>query len=97
MYRFEHVVYLWLLVSIPILLFSLYAFIKWQRISIDKLGNRKVVMQQLITYIPNRFTIKMLLLIASLFFLIVALAVQEELLLIQPEHLLILRIQEQVK
>ena len=74
MYRFEHVVYLWLLVSIPILLFSLYAFIKWQRISIDKLGNRKVVMQQLITYIPNRFTIKMLLLIASLFFLIVALA-----------------------
>ncbi len=74
MYRFEHEVYLWLLVSIPILLLSLYAFLKWQRKSIDELGNRKVVLQQLITHIPNRFTLKMLLLIAALFFLIVALA-----------------------
>ncbi len=74
MYRFEHVVYLWLLVSIPILLLSLYVFLKWQRNSINKLGNRNVVLQQLITYIPNRFTLKMLLLIAALFFLIVGLA-----------------------
>lgn len=74
MYRFEHVVYLWLLVSIPILLLSLYLFLKWQRSTIDKLGNRNVVMQQFMGYIPNRFKVKTLLFIAALFFLILALA-----------------------
>ena len=74
MYRFEHVVYLWLLVSIPILLLSLYLFLKWQRSTIDKLGNRNVVMQQFLGYIPNRFKVKTLLFIGALFFLILALA-----------------------
>ena len=74
MYRFEHVVYLWLLVSIPILLLSLYLFLKWQRSTIDKLGNRNVVMQQFMGYIPNRFKVKTLLFIGALFFLILALA-----------------------
>jgi hypothetical protein len=68
MYRFEHVVYLWLLVSIPILLLSLYLFLKWQRSTIDKLGNRNVVMQQFMGYIPNRFKVKTLLFIGALFF-----------------------------
>jgi len=61
-------------VSIPILLLSLYLFLKWQRSTIDKLGNRNVVMQQFLGYIPNRFKVKTLLFIGALFFLILALA-----------------------
>lgn len=62
MFRFQHLSHLYLLGLLPILVLLFITMLFWKRNKLKKLGEQKLVAEQLIGFIPGRPTLKFILL-----------------------------------
>ena len=74
MFEFQHISYLYALGLLPLLVVLFIAVVMWRKKKIRKLGDEKVVSEQLRGYIPGRAALKFILLSVGLFSIIMGLA-----------------------
>ena len=74
MFRFEHSEYLWYLWVIPILLGLYLMYWQWRKNQLNQLGNKELLNRLIPGWADQRQHYKMALLLASLFFLLIAYA-----------------------
>jgi Ca-activated chloride channel homolog len=71
MFQFQHINYLYALAAIPLLVLLFVSVIYWRRKKLQKLGDEKLIADQIQGYIPGRNTFKFILLCGALFAIIV--------------------------
>lgn len=71
MFQFQHIEYLYALAVLPILALLFSGMIFWRKKKIQKLGDERLVKEQILGFIPGRHTTKFILLLAALFVIIV--------------------------
>ena len=74
MFQFQHISYLYALGLLPLLVLLFITVVIWRKRKVRKLGDEKVVAEQLRGYIPGRAALKFILLSLALFSIIVGLA-----------------------
>lgn len=72
MYSFENSIYFWALPVVLILIFLLYAFIRWKKKVRKSIGDEKLINQLTANFSQSKFRLKYFLLIAAVFFGILA-------------------------
>ncbi len=71
MFQFQHIEYLYALAVLPFLALLFSGMIFWRKKKIQKLGDERLVKEQILGFIPGRHTTKFILLLAALFVIIV--------------------------
>ncbi len=71
MLRFQHTYHLFALALLPLLIILFIWMIYWRRKKLKKLGDEKLVMEQILGFIPGRNTFKFTLLAIGFFFIVI--------------------------
>ncbi len=74
MFRFEHPIYLNLMLALPLLVILYWVYLRWKKNVAKKLGDSSVVNRLLLDVSPFRMHLKFILLMLSLASLLIALA-----------------------
>jgi Ca-activated chloride channel family protein len=70
MLRFQHISYLFALGILPVLIILFVLMIYWRRTRLKKMGDERLVNEQILGFIPGRNTLKFFLLAVGLFMLV---------------------------
>ncbi|MCD6013714.1 MAG: von Willebrand factor type [Flavipsychrobacter sp.] len=71
MFQFQHIEYLYALAVLPLLALLFAAMIYWRKKKIQKLGDERLVKEQILGFIPGRNATKFILLLTALFVIII--------------------------
>ncbi len=65
MFRFEHNIYLFALVFVPVMIAMYFAVVKWKKQTINRIGDARLVQQLIAGYSQKRFRLKFILVILA--------------------------------
>lgn len=71
MFQFQHIEYMYALAVLPLLVLLFTGMVYWRRKKIRKLGDERLIKEQILGYVPGRSTTKFILLLSALFLIIV--------------------------
>ncbi len=71
MFQFQHIGYLYALAVLPLLVLLFTAMMYWRKKKIRKLGDERLIKEQILGYVPGRSATKFILLLSALFLIIV--------------------------
>lgn len=71
MFQFQHLNYLYALAILPLLIILFAGMVLWRKKRLQKLGDEKLVNEQILGFVPGRNTSKFVLLVIGLFLIIV--------------------------
>ncbi len=71
MFQFQHIGYLYALAVLPLLVLLFTGMVYWRKKKIRKLGDERLIKEQILGYVPGRSTTKFILLLSALFLIIV--------------------------
>jgi len=71
MFQFQHIEYLYALAVLPLLVLLFTGMVYWRKKKIRKLGDERLIKEQILGYVPGRSMTKFILLISALFLIIV--------------------------
>ncbi len=71
MFQFQHIGYLYALAVLPLLVLLFTAMMYWRKKKIRKLGDERLIKEQILGYVPGRSATKFILLLLALFLIIV--------------------------
>lgn len=71
MFQFQHITYLYALALIPVFVLLYILAIYWRKRKLQKLGNERLVQEQILGFIPGRNTLRFILLASALSLIII--------------------------
>lgn len=71
MFQFQHIGYLYALAVLPLLVLLFTGMMYWRKKKIRKLGDERLIKEQILGYVPGRSATKFILLLSALFLIIV--------------------------
>lgn len=74
MFQFQHIEFLAGLILIPVLIFLFFALLRWKKQRVKKIGDERLVKQLIKDFSPVKFTLRFVLAVVALIFLVVGAA-----------------------